>query len=753
MGILALFAVFFSAAVFLFVYLRAAVLPLCLSAAALLPLSFLLCFRHRNGRKRFFRALPFCLLALLCGIARSFYQETRLEERCAPYDGRTLIADVTVKGIPQSSEYGRSVTVEVGGLDCCLACDRDFDFSPGERLRILASFRRTDGMKNGSRYLTAGIPLYAEYETAPLGLGRAERQYRFLPARLGLWCQNRIRTIYPEDSAALLLAILTGSRSMLNENTGFLADLRLCGASHSIAISGMHVSYLTGLLYFLLGRRRYASALCIPVLLVFMGMTGFSPSVVRAGVMQLALCAAQLSGRDYDSPSALFYALMLLLMINPQCCGSAALQLSFSAALGINLFAHRMTGAWSLKRKLPKPAEWLHKTVSSTVAVTLGALAFSAPLSLILFRQMSLLAPVSSLLLLWSISLCFSLGLIGLLLSTVSTAAAGLTLLPLKLLTAYLSGAARLLGKIPLSTVSVQTKLPLVWLLSLYAVIPAVVLLKPILRKTRMIVLYAAVGFALGWLLELYPVMRGELRYALLDVGQGQCAVVVQGSGTVMIDCGGGIGTEAGDAAADYLGSLCRFSVDALILSHYHSDHTNGIGELARRVNIKRVYAPAPELGDEGALRLLGELKAAGIPVSFVSASQTLSFGELKNTLIPPEGGEKDNEACLAVLTEFRGFSAWTTGDAGFRAELGAAERAGVSLPDILVVGHHGSAGSCSEEYLLRVMPGEAYISAGPNRYGLPSAETLERLERLGIPTRRTDLEGSLVFRYGREKA
>lgn len=686
-----------------------------------------------------------CILALLCGGIRSYAYETGMDKRCAPYQGKTLVADLTVKGIPQSSEHGYGVLTEFQGIDCFLFCKKEFPYEAGERIRVLAAFERTEDDE-----LAAGIPLCAEYELEPVAIGNAEHPLRYLPAKLGGALQNRIRALFP-NSSALLLAILTGNRTQLNEDAGLLADLRLCGASHSVAISGMHISYLAAMLRILLGRRKYSSAICIPVLFVFMAMTGFAPSAARAGVMQILLCIAQLSGREYHSLSALFYAMMALLCANPQCAKSVALQLSFAATLGIILFSKKMIdNAFRLrgKRHFSPFMVRLHKTAASVTAVSLGAMAFSLSLSLVYFGQVSLLAPLSSLLLLWSISLSFSLGLLAVLLSLISFPLAALFAVPLDWLFRYFSWAARLMGKIPLAVITTQTLPPLCWLLSFYALLPFLLPCRRISRKRSVVAFYALLGFALSWIWELLPTMQGEARYALLDVGQGQCAVVSAGNEVLMIDCGGGFGRNAGDIAADYLGTMCRTRVDALILTHYHSDHTNGIKELLNRVRVKTAYVPTPALEDEAAIELLNCLRGAGVCVKLVRGPEALLFGRIESLMIPPEEESKDNEGCLSVWTRCGDFEAFITGDAGFETELAAAAQAEAEWIDLLVVGHHGSETSCSEEFLMYTHPKEAYISVGSNHYGLPSELTLKRLRTFGIPTHRTDLEGHLIYRY-----
>lgn len=155
----------------------------------------------------------------------------------------------------------------------------------------------------------------------------------------------------------------------------------------------------------------------IALLVCFAAVVGNTPSVLRAVFMQSMLLLAPLLGREEDKPTSLCAVLMLLLLQNPYAAASVSLQLSFAAVAGIYLFSGPLTERWTAK--LPaRPKGFWAKTgclaarfVLSSLAVSLGAIAFTTPLTAWHFQSVSLVGPLANLLCLWAVSLAFLGGL------------------------------------------------------------------------------------------------------------------------------------------------------------------------------------------------------------------------------------------------------------------------------------------------------------------------------------------------------
>ncbi len=156
-----------------------------------------------------------------------------------------------------------------------------------------------------------------------------------------------------------------------------------------------------------------------------------------------------------------------------------------------------------------------------------------------------------------------------------------------------------------------------------------------------------------------------------------------------------------------------------------------------------------PEDADDQDERLLSILSAAeenGTDVLFLSEPGMVTDGDLSLSLYLPQAGSDENERGVVVLAEYPGASALIMGDGGMETELALAGQGMIGDADILVVGHHGSKTASGALFLRLVRAETAVVSVGYNPYGLPSAETLDRLEQYCGEVLRTDEMGTVTI-------
>lgn len=193
------------------------------------------------------------------------------------------------------------------------------------------------------------------------------------------------------------------------------ADFRAVGLSHLLAVSGLHLSILCGSLFIGLSRirriKRIAPFITAPFVLFFMALAGFSPSIVRAGVMYLIVLLACGISREADALNSLGLSLIVLLITDPFAAYDPGLLLSFSATLGL----------LKLYPPLYKCAENISirpiRHVADSLFITLSALGATLPISVVLFGTLPLIAPISNLLLVFPASIALILTAITLPLS------------------------------------------------------------------------------------------------------------------------------------------------------------------------------------------------------------------------------------------------------------------------------------------------------------------------------------------------
>ena len=216
----------------------------------------------------------------------------------------------------------------------------------------------------------------------------------------------------------------------------------------------MHVSILLGMILLLCGGNHpRAAAVRLPAAACFLLTAGAPASAVRAGVMQAIVLCAPLLRRDYDPPTAIFAALLVLLAQNPWAVRDVGLQLSFASTAGIVLFAGRLYRALTDHRRLqrwlrPKtPLRWLLRAMLTALCCTLSSMVFALPITAVQFGEISLAAPVVNVLVLWLLSIVFCgamlTALLALALPTAAAIAAAVLSWPVRLVQLVAHGAAK----------------------------------------------------------------------------------------------------------------------------------------------------------------------------------------------------------------------------------------------------------------------------------------------------------------------
>jgi competence protein ComEC len=375
------------------------------------------------------------------------------------------------------------------------------------------------------------------------------------------------------------------------------------------------------------------------------------------------------------------------------------------------------------------------------------------PVSALAFGQIPLLSPLTNLLILWAVTICFGLGLLVSLLGFFWPAGAVLAGWPARLLVRYISFVVKTVGRLPFASLYPDNRMLALWLILFYALLLFFRFWPGLRRHLRPCLLGAAASLLVCLFLGVLLYRQDDLLTGFLDVGQGQCVVLTGKDFAVAVDCGSLNSAEnAGDTAARYLLSRGRTRLDALILSHYDADHRNGALELLRRIKVGRLLVPPPG-EDPLALELLREAEALGTEVDVVDGeTEEVRFGGLRGTVVPPLGRGGPNDTGLCVLLSLGEYDVLLTGDASAETELRLLEW--LELPDVelMAVGHHGSRHSSCRSLLAAAAPDVAVISVGRNSFGLPSEDALRRLLDAGAAVYRTDWNGTVEIAYQERK-
>ena len=664
-------------------------------------------------------------------------------------DGDVLTLEITAADYSRIGENGvicvGEARINGRAYDVQFYMDEDVSLVPGDRVSGDFRLRYTGGgEENATFHRGNGIFILCYPNGESIISPVTESLEKFFIKDLRHTILSLVDKTFPQDTRSFVRALLLGDTADMPFEMEW--ELKTSGIYHIAAVSGMHVSILFSLLYVLCFNKRYLIAIIgLPVLFLFAAVAGYSPSIVRATIMQALMILALLADQEYDPPTALSAAVLLILMNNPIAITSVSLQLSAGCMIGIFLFTERIHNYLLSTRLGPaKGKTWKAKLTRwfvASVSATLGAISLTTPLSAYYFGSVSILSILTNLLTLFVVS--------GIFIGVVVACVWGIVWLPLGIVVGwviawpvrYVLWVIDMISKVPLSSVYTSSIYIVLWLV--FAGVLLAVFLKS--RKKHPIVLSVCIiAGLLGAVFCSYLEPRlDNYRVTAIDVGQGQCILLQNEGKYYMVDCGGDSDSMAATEAAQLLLSQGIFRLDGFILTHYDSDHVGGAEKLLDIVPADKLYLPI--WNGENAYKQTLEHKYSD-RIQWVNEEVYIDESDI--TIFPSFENEESNESGLCILFQPENCDILITGDRAASGEQMLMEH--TQLPDleILVAGHHGSANSTSWELLDATRPEIVLISVGErNSYGHPAWETLERLKLFGCTIYRTDLEGTIILR------
>lgn len=719
---------------------------LLLIAAICAVLWVILLVLHTPFSKKFAHILLGCVVCFLwlwC-FDRFYLMPVRL------LDGRTDILQIRVTDYPRPTAIGVAVEgkTEINGKTYSVQfyVNNETELAPGDVVEGGFELRYTGGgSKSPTYHRGKGIFLLCYPKGDNNVIDRAVSSPNSVPA---IWRQkilSYLNNLFPQDAAPFAKALLLGETDALSFDNRW--SLKTSGVYHVVAVSGFHVSILFALVSVLCLRHRVLTTLIgLPLLFLFAAVAGFSPSIVRACIMQGLVILALLADKEYDPPTALATAVLLMLAANPLTITSVSFQLSAGCMLGILLFSQKIhdyllncTRLGPAKGK--RLRDRLLRGAVSSVSISLSAMAFTVPLSAIWFGSVSLIGVVTNLLVLWIISIIFygimAACLLGLLWLPLGVAIGWVFSWPVRLVLWVTD----MISRIPVAAVYTSSIYIVAWLIFCYIMVIFFVKTK---KKHPVVLACCILAGLLGAIACSWIEPRlDNYRITAVDVGQGQCLILQKDGKHYVVDCGGDSGDVAADEAIGILRSQGIFRLDGLIVTHYDDDHAGGVSQLLSKIPADSLYLPV--IAAESAIRDELSLKYSD---RICWVEEDLALEDAAITIYPAENAVDDNESSLCILFQPENCDILITGDRSFDGELALMEHTDLPDLEILIAGHHGSRNSTSWELLNATRPEIVIISVGAdNGYGHPTWETLERLKLFGCGVYRTDLEGTIIFR------
>lgn len=230
-----------------------------------------------------------------------------------------------------------------------------------------------------------------------------------------------------------------------------------------------------------------------------------------------------------------------------------------------------------------------------------------------------------------------------------------------------------------------------------------------------------------------------------IDVGQGDSTLIKVGEHAMLIDAGD---NSEGTAVQSYLNSQNVEKLDYVIGTHPDADHIGGLDVIIYKFNCKKVFMPDVTSDTKTYDDVVQALKSKNQKSQAPKLGKTYSLGDATFTIIAPvkEYGDETNNWSIGIVLQYGENRFLFTGDAAKQAEDDMIDAGEDISADVYKASHHGSKTGSSEEFLDKVNPTYAVISCSEgNKYGHPSAQTLNNFRSRGIKTFRTDNQGTIV--------
>lgn len=441
------------------------------------------------------------------------------------------------------------------------------------------------------------------------------------------------------DEADFAGAIFLGNRERVSQKVKLA--FRRSGTSHLLALSGLHISVLAAGLEFALKaarvKKKIRIAVSIPVTVMFALITGLSASVLRSAIMLVIYFVAQLIGEEKDSLTSLFAALALIITFRRYAVWDAGLWMSFSATLGLILFSDRLLPRFApMTRKTYSRAKKFFRAgvkyalglLSATVIATL----FTLPVTYLLFGGISIISPISNLILVpLSQVLLYLLALLCVLFN-VPFIGAGLAFAAKRLILLI----CRLAGLFASpSGVYISIKYPFTpYLIAAAMIFIAVIVFVPKINPRSIFVVLVGLCVAFtGCTAVTSRLTENDMFATAVNEKSSDAFGIVYRGRSFVIDVSTGGFSVPYSAMAETSGYAAG-ETDILILTHIHRYHAATIDRLCGYYKIDKLLIPASESASD-AEHIINIMKVAednGIPVEFYNrrAESTVACGYMK---------------------------------------------------------------------------------------------------------------------------
>ena len=573
------------------------------------------------------------------------------------------------------------------------------------------------------------------------------------------YVKKTLRKNLEKDEAELGIGIAIGDRSGISKEIE--NDFKNSNLTHMLAVSGSHFTYIILAVEYvnkIIKRNKMGKVIMIIVIILFMNLTGNTASVVRSGIMAIMMVLASLFHRRVDIWTSMAVAIIFQLISNPYIIFDVGLQLSYGGVIGIVLFNEKLTELFT--KYFNKKDSKLKRNLITAISVTISANIIIIPIMLLNFNTFSFSFVISNLLagplLGIAVIAIFALIFASFILDEILSPAWMIINFIIKLLI----GIAHYCANMPLSKIYLPT--PNLFLATMFYICLFFIRFPEKIKKVkRLLPSMMIVIIILNLTFPILTSRKKDLSINFIDVGQGDSTLIRVNNKNILIDGGGSSYSSELDVGEmtllPYLLDRGIISLDYVIVSHFDSDHYQGLMYVIENIKVKNVvisslgqesneFSEFMELVNKKNINTLNVKKGDVLKIKNASIEILYPDNELINDNV------KNNNA-LVFKFIWKDFSMLFTGDIEKLAEEKILKLYENNLEKlrctVLKVAHHGSKTSSTQRFLEAVSPKIALIGVGKNNnFGHPNEGVIRRLKDINCKIYRTDEKGEICFEH-----
>ena len=682
-----------------------------------------------------------------------YFSEEEIQEYCVVIGGK------------EEKEYKNLYKVKIvnsknkkrNGTRLYLRVDKKADIELGDMLFVKGSYIEPDVDRNerGFNYkeYLKSIGIYGTIEVDKYNVIEKEKIDKFLMYTNAL--KQRLKSnieqvIKKEENKNLLIAMILGDTENLTEN--LKEDFLNSNLYHILSVSGGQVAnIIIGITIITKAfkiHKKIKDTVLIIILMVFMFLTGLSPSIIRACIMCIISLISGLILRRYDIANSLGISLLIILLNNPFSINSLSVLLSYFGFLGIIVL-----GSFTIEKVNKVVKNNIIRYILNIIISSVAAQIFIFPIILYIFGTISLTFIFSNLLI---IPLSTIITIIGFFIMICPLQIFAIVEPMIEIEIRVVSFFANIgISKIYCVIPNIQ-EIIIYYVMNIYLYYMIrreyMYKIKHFFRKYKKIMLICMVISSI--VITIYKNTPKDFCINFIDVGQGDSTLITtQYNKKILIDGGGsefGSTFDVGEKTLlPYLLKKKIHKLDYVIISHFDSDHSLGCAKIIENLTVSNLILNKQLEENDIYKHIVSIAKQKKVNLIYVKAGDVITLNGVKIKILHPQekliAENSINNNSIVFKLEYKSFSILFTGDIENIAEEVILSKNINLKADILKVAHHGSKTSSSQRFIEAVSPKIALIGVGKNNmFGHPNREVIERLQSYGTKIYRTDECGEI---------